>query len=127
MAKSFMGAKVVYCGHNGWFTADIFEVAGANVVHAPVPLDLSKLVRGRADEATHHLSDFPSAGVWKPNHGFFVVPSEQVKELELGKQLLEHFARAAAAAVDGLHQKGISAHGEVDGVWQEIPVEIKTR
>lgn len=40
---------------------------------------------------------------------------------DLGKALTEHFAKAAKSAVADLHAKGLSAYGEVDGVWCEIP------
>jgi len=34
MSESKMGAKVMYCGHTGWFLADIFRVGNVNVVKA---------------------------------------------------------------------------------------------
>jgi hypothetical protein len=46
MSASFMGAKVQYCGHSGWFVADIFLVAGANVVKANGPVSASNITRG---------------------------------------------------------------------------------
>lgn len=78
--KSAVGARVMYCGHNGWFIADIIQVAGACVVRAAQPVDGGMLVRDRSDEATHHLADFPTAGYWNPQIGVFVVPSDQVTE-----------------------------------------------
>lgn len=74
-----MGARVLYCGHSGWFVADIFLVGNANVIKANGPIDPGKLVRGRDDEATHHVVDFPKAGCWAPQRGFLVVPEGQVK------------------------------------------------
>ena len=81
MSKSKMGARVKYCGHDGTFVADIFEVKGANVVRANGPVTGSNLDR-QANDATHYLSDFPSAGFWCPQLGIFVVPKNQVKELK---------------------------------------------
>ena len=82
MAKAAMGARVMFCGHAGWFVADIFEVGNVNVVKSAggaVAGDM--LVRERGDEATHHLMDFPTAGAWIANRGVFVVPTAQVTEL----------------------------------------------
>ena len=80
MAKSHMGAVVKYCGHNGSFIADIWEVGNTNVVHASRPVSMENLDRP-ALGCTHHLSDFPKPGFWKPHHGIFVVPAKQVTEL----------------------------------------------
>jgi hypothetical protein len=80
-----MGAKVMYCGHAGWFLADIFRVGNACVVRANGPIDGGKLVRGRDNEATHHVMDFPAGGFWRPELGVLVVPEKQVQELENGQ------------------------------------------
>jgi hypothetical protein len=84
MAKAKMGAKVMYCGHDGWFVADIYLVGGANIVRANGAIDGGKLVRGRNHEATHYISDFPSAGFWNPALGVFAVVEGQVTELAPG-------------------------------------------
>jgi hypothetical protein len=81
VAKPKMGAKVMYCGHDGWFVADIFLVGNVNVVKANGPITASNLVRGRNEEATHHVMDFPSGGCWSPDRGFLIVPQAQVKTL----------------------------------------------
>ena len=81
MSKAYMGARVMYCGHNGWFVADIFRIGNVNVVKANGPITESTLVRGKNEEATHNVSDFPSAGCWAASRGFLVVPASQVKEL----------------------------------------------
>jgi hypothetical protein len=80
MSKAKMGAKVQYCGHDGTFVADIFVIAGANVVRSNGPVT-SKTLERPTTGATHHLMDFPSAGFWRPDLGVFVVPKAQVKEL----------------------------------------------
>lgn len=76
-----MGAKVAYCGHDGFFVADIFLVAGANVVRANGPIDPGNLERP-ADKATHTMLDFPVTGFWRPDLGVFVVPKNQVRRVE---------------------------------------------
>ena len=78
-----MGAIVRYCGHRATFVADIFRVGDANVVVANGPIEkcLSRKPKD-FENATHHMEDFPSAGCWKPNRGFFVVPHDQVTELK---------------------------------------------
>ena len=80
MSKAKMGAKVQYCGHDGTFIADVFLVAGVNVVRANGPVTSGNLARP-AKGATHHLMDFPEAGFWRPDIGVFVVPKNQVEEL----------------------------------------------
>ena len=80
VCKSCMGAQVRYCGHDGTFVADIFLVAGANVVRAVGPVTGDNLHRP-ATGATHHLDDFPLSGFWRPDLGVFVVPEGQVVAL----------------------------------------------
>jgi hypothetical protein len=74
-----MGARVQYCGHDGFFLADIYSVAGANIVRANGSVSPGNLTRP-ADEATHILLDFPLAGFWRPDLGVFAVPQNQVTE-----------------------------------------------
>lgn len=77
----------MYCGHDGYFVADLIIVGGACVVIAASPnaADPGKLFRNdELGPPTHHLADFPQAGVWLPRKGFFVVPSAQVKVLQRG-------------------------------------------
>ena len=80
--KPAMGANVQYCGHAGYFIADIWIIAGAAVVHASQPITPGNLFRNNEfGPATHLLSDFPSAGFWKPHTGVFAVPVAQVTKL----------------------------------------------
>jgi len=81
MSKAKMGATVQYCGHDGTFVADIFRVGNVNVVKANGPVTPDS-IRRPAQNATHHLMDFPLAGFWRPDIGVFVVPKAQVKELK---------------------------------------------
>lgn len=81
MSQSKMGARVQYCGHDGWFVADIFRVGSCNVVRASGPVRTDKLNRP-AKVCTHHLVDYPEAGFWRPDLGVFVVPEKQVTELK---------------------------------------------
>lgn len=83
MAKAKMGALVLYCGHKAVFVADIYKIGSANVVRASGPLD-KHLLRDNKDVsiATHHISDFPTPGFWRPELGILVVPANQVKELK---------------------------------------------
>ncbi len=80
MSKSSMGALVQYCGHNGCFIADIWHIGNINVVVASQSVLPENL--DRQSKPTHHISDFPKAGYWKPFKGIFVVPQEQVKNLK---------------------------------------------
>lgn len=81
MSASQMGARVLYCGHKGWFVADIFRVGTANVIRANGPVKPETIERVSLELATHHLSDFPEAGFWRPDLGIFVVPEKQVQTL----------------------------------------------
>lgn len=81
MAKPAMGARVMYCGHRGMFIADIWRIGNVNIVHASQEVTPGNLERSNLDSATHHLSDFPKAGFWNPRLGVFVVPEDQVTEL----------------------------------------------
>jgi hypothetical protein len=85
MSKGCMGARVIYCGHDGYFVADIFLVAGANVIRADGPINLGNLIRParqKAETPTHTMVDFPVGGFWRPDLGVFVVPKDQVKKIE---------------------------------------------
>ncbi len=84
MSESKMGAKVKYCGHDGWFIADIFELKGVNVVRGNGRIRYETLNKPAHPEATHHLTDCPDSGVWMPDIGVFVVPKSQVKEIKNG-------------------------------------------
>jgi hypothetical protein len=82
--ESKLGVRVLYCGHKGTFMADCYEVAGAVVVRAPVPVTMDNLDRHNkcVNTATWHLSDFPTAGFWRPDLGVFVVPAGQFRRIE---------------------------------------------
>lgn len=92
MSKPAIGALVQFCGHEGFFIADIFEIEGVNVVRANGPINTDSnnkkptaknaFVRGDTSKCTHHLEDFPKMGFWKPALGIFVVPKDQVTELK---------------------------------------------
>jgi len=83
MCKAKIGAKVVYCGHDGYFIADIFKIGNVNVVRANGKVTPGKLT-GPVDGATHQLMDCPVAGFWRPDLGVFVIPENQVVELPWG-------------------------------------------
>jgi hypothetical protein len=78
MSKSMIGARILYCGHVGWFVADIYKIGTANVVRANGPVTPENVVRDSLQSVTHELKDFPVAGFWRPDLGIFVVPSAQV-------------------------------------------------
>ena len=81
MAKPKSAAYVLYCGHAGFFLADIWKVGNVNVVRANGPVTPSNIIRKNIGRATHSLEDFPETGFWKPDLGVFVVPEKQVVEL----------------------------------------------
>jgi hypothetical protein len=83
MSESKIGAKVLYCGHNGWFIADIFKIGNVNVVRANGEVTPGNINRQNLDEATHQIEDFPVGGFWRPDIGVFVVPEDQVQAVDL--------------------------------------------
>jgi len=85
MMTGVMGAKVQYCGHDGWFLADIYVVGNANVVRANGKVTGGNINRP-AEGATHALTDYPSAGFWRPDLGVFVVPGKQVRAIKPKKK-----------------------------------------
>lgn len=86
MAKAAIGANVIFGGHNGHFIADIFVVGNCNVVRASREVTPDNLDRTMMHNATHHLSDYPASGFWRPDLGVFVVPKSQVTELAKGSK-----------------------------------------
>ena len=80
-----IGANVLYCGHSGYFVADIIEVGNAVVVRASGPVSPDNIIRDdRLGQPTHHLVDFPEPGFWHPRLGVFVVPRKQLRPLGKG-------------------------------------------
>ncbi len=83
MSKPYMGANVLFCGHDATFVADIYLVKNVNVVVGRGPIE--KNLRWDRDKKkgrpTHHLTDFPTPGYWSKERAVFVVPANQVKEL----------------------------------------------
>lgn len=80
MSEAAIGARVKYCGHDGYFIADIFKIGDCNVVRANGPVTGDTIQRP-AKNITHELTDFPKAGFWGSHIGVFVVPCEQVKKV----------------------------------------------
>ena len=81
MSKAAIGAKVIFCNHDGAFYADIFRIGNVNVVNSTGSVSADSLERP-AEDATHQLVDFPHPGFWNQKLGVFVVPEEQGIELE---------------------------------------------
>lgn len=77
-----IGARVIYCGHDGYFVADICPIAGAVVVRANGKVTPGNIIRDeRFGAATHRLEDSPGPVFWRPDLGVFVVPNGQLKTL----------------------------------------------
>lgn len=76
------GAVVQYCGHSGYFAADISTVEGAVVVRAAGKVAPETLIRNTdvLGEPTHHIVDF-YGGFWRPDLGVFVLPKKAVRVL----------------------------------------------
>jgi hypothetical protein len=112
MSKAAIGARVQYCGHKGWFVADIHHFNGINVVVAGsmvTPVTTDNINRDQMDEVTHHLSDFPSAGYWNPRRGVFVVPENQVTDLSESKK--KNAKRIVQNTPNQLPRRGLSGPG----------------
>lgn len=80
--KGIVGANVVFCGHNGYFVADIVLIGNVAVIQAGGPVVPDRLHRNNdLGPPTHHIVDFPKPVFWKPRLGVFVVPKGQVRVL----------------------------------------------
>lgn len=87
MSKAHMGAIVMFCGHEGHFIADVYRVGNVNVIRANGPISGDTIIRKDLEKATHHVSDFPLGGFWRPDLGVLVGPEKQVKELPALKKI----------------------------------------
>lgn len=76
-----MGAKVMFCGHAGWFMADIFDLGPMNVIKANGPITTDNIIRTNISDATHHVSDYPQRGFWCPERGVLVVRKAQCRKV----------------------------------------------
>ena len=75
------GINVQFCGHEGYFIADVRILKGCAIVHASAPVSPDSIYRNNEfGPATHIVVDFP-VGFWKPQLGVFVVPRDQFREL----------------------------------------------
>ena len=77
-----MGARVKFCGHDGWFVADVHRVGNVNVVVANGPVKASNINRKSLETITHEMVDYPSGGYWGEHRGIFVIPEDQVTEVK---------------------------------------------
>lgn len=84
---------MIFCGHNGYFLADIMQVEGAWVVRANGPVTPSNIIRQDVEQvATHHVMDM-YGGFWRPDLGVFVVPDKGLILTEGGKQRLKEMKK----------------------------------
>jgi hypothetical protein len=84
--KMVVGANVLYCGHAGYFIADLFFIGDVVAARASGPVTPGNIYRlNEFGPATHLLVDFPNPGLWSPERGIFVVPSSQLTEKPLSK------------------------------------------
>jgi hypothetical protein len=88
--KGMIGAKVGFCGHQGYFLADIMQVANAWVVRANGPVSPDNIIRQDVDEeATHWVMD-TYGGFWRPDLGVFVVPNNGLKLTRVGNDRISN-------------------------------------
>jgi hypothetical protein len=136
MSASKMGAMVKYCGHDGCFVADIFLVEGANVVVANGPVTGNNLLRpANKHKPTHHLVDFPVAGYWGAGRGVFVVPQDQVIELEKqrGERMVVKMTRSVGKStgpilgVKPMIKRGKDPEFDLDEAEQKVVDYLKTK
>lgn len=87
--KAAIGARVMYCGHAGYFIADIFHFNGVCAIKANGPITPANIVREGLENATHHVEDAPFRGFWCPERGVLVVPEDQLTLLAEDKSAPE--------------------------------------
>jgi hypothetical protein len=85
MRKAMIGATVIFCGHRGFFLADIMQVGSAFVVRANGPVTPANIIREGVDEASTHIVSDMWGGFWRPDLGVFVVPSKGLTVTKVGK------------------------------------------
>jgi hypothetical protein len=77
----------MYCGHDGWFAADLIRVGNTMVVRANGPVTPGNIVRDDPQSATHQMVDCPGPLFWCPQRGIFVVPNDgHIYELKKGAE-----------------------------------------
>jgi hypothetical protein len=104
MNKSMVGASVLFCGHNGYFVADITKVGSAYVVRANGPVSGSNIIRENPETAaTHHVMDM-FGGFWRPDLGVIVVPEKGLKLLPPGVAKFKAQAAFRAARTTKSHR-----------------------
>ena len=81
--KMTMGANVLFCGHAGYFIADVYNMGSVVAIKASAPVNASNIHRhNEFGPATHHVLDFPTPGLWAPDRGVFVVPKKQFRAVK---------------------------------------------
>lgn len=73
--------RVMFCGHQGWFLAEVIVTRDAIVVIAEKPVRPDKLVRTELESATWHISDEFPGQYWSPTNGRFVLNRDAVTRL----------------------------------------------
>lgn len=102
-----------------WAGGRAFQVALARArTLAPAPSDLTAVLMDHQARSTQRAADAIRAHLAL---GEADVTGRTVPHDSLAERLTEHFGRATQKAVADLHAQGVSAHGEVDGQWREIP------
>jgi hypothetical protein len=78
--KLTAGVKVLYCGHNASFIADVWETSDCILVRANGKID--DYLERPANKPGYWLSDFPQCGFWRPDIGVFLVPKNQFTKIK---------------------------------------------
>lgn len=91
---------MIFCGHKGYFIADVIGVGSAWVVRANGPVSADNIIRRDVDEeATHIVSDM-WGGFWRPDLGVFVVPNKGLTLTKVGKKRLKDQEAFRADRID---------------------------
>ncbi len=72
--------KVIFCGHEAWFNADVFITPFAVAVVAKKSPVENHLKRTALELARWHITDM-NGGIWYPKKGVFLLPRESVTRL----------------------------------------------
>lgn len=83
-SEAWLKRRIQYCGHRGYFMADVFRMGDTICVRAKKPVTPDSLIRKDFNpESCHfHIQDSPYPGGWWPHLGLFLIPKYQLTKPE---------------------------------------------
>lgn len=81
-SDAWTNQRVLFCGHKGWFPADVFITPYAVAVtgNGPYRVAGDTLKRTELETAQWHITD-AHGGYWGPNHAMFLLPRKALTQI----------------------------------------------